>query len=315
MNGSSHEVPVPPQLRVAFFSLEYLGPVFSGNGMYSRSLVRGLQSRGVPTCVVSGRREDTPPDLAVSEPHVILDVPIPHHRWNRLDQESGWQEFVEGIVTNEELLNRIIDFKPDVIAAVDWHGMAVVDAVREKARVASKLDSIETSLTTIAALPAVYLNFRIYSTSTGLFEHKPEEAAFFRAKEYTAILQAVTSVSLCRQDAISLLLLSQSRDPLAGKPFRMDGTISDDADAPPRVAKTPDIRVLLPPLRKDIASIATTEAVESEKRDFVSCLVRQSPEKNAHLFGQLCTSAIGSKAMAAQKLRPFLCGSAGDAGE
>lgn len=423
----SHEAPPPPPqlplppLRVLFITLEWLGPLFSGNGTYSRSLTRALlSSTPATTAAIRGsagggvansssdsracRREERPialtvlsarPDTtpmcaqdadvraycraadseasgaaagaavgaeAVGTPQAastatVIDVPIPAASWGRLDYESpGWRAFADG-VRARHVVDRVAAARPDVVLAVDWHGWAAFVALAEAAAEAAASPSCSSP--PLASVPSVYLNFRVFSTSTPLHT-TPAVAAFYCAAESEAVSAANVSVALCRQDAVDLAALALGVDPVSKATFRRPMPLSstpptdtssinatDAASAAtfptnrigasrPRPccssSALPQILVLLPPLREGIAALArrrgviqdngdcaTTskcnlpiaEATISSSRNLLVSCVRQSPEKGAHRFAELASAL--APVLAAEKLRPFLCGSSPDA--
>jgi len=100
-------------LSVLLLSLEFLSP-FSGNGQYSRCIVRGLKRAGARVLVVSGRPEAAPLSSQDDEakahalaPHGLIDIPLP--QWGRLDRGSSWEEFSKGCC-DSSVLNRITEF-------------------------------------------------------------------------------------------------------------------------------------------------------------------------------------------------------------
>jgi hypothetical protein len=160
--------------RAVLLSLEWLGPVVSGNGVYARSLARALLAAGLPTLVVSGRREDAPVAAQVATDAAlaalldtcaavgggsgVVDVPLPAASWGRLDHTSGWREFAAA-AAESTVVSAVAAFAPTVMFAVDWSGVVAAD------RLAAALPAPASSC------PIVWLNFRVYASSGGL--HAP----------------------------------------------------------------------------------------------------------------------------------------------
>jgi hypothetical protein len=321
----------PPPLRALFLSLEYCPPLFSGNGTYSRCIVRGLARQNISLFVVSGRPSSTSASEAESEPgllppatsgqlHALASVPLPS--WGRLDRTSAWREFADGCGADAVLLERVARFAPEAVFAVDWSGViAWEEGLRRGWRG-----------TPWADIPCLYLNFRVFTTSTAL--HAPaagEEGTprpqlsdlhFYQQMESAALRSSAVTVALCRLDALHLAALGLGTDPNSGGP-------AEGALQPTPHHATLDVRIVLPPLRSDIAALATSgsgageplpwplrEGIPAFPSDpatrLLTSAVRLSPEKGAHHFAD-AVRALGAKSLGRLRLRAFLCGSAPDA--
>lgn len=358
------------------------------NGVYARSIVRGLQSVGITTAIVSGHSDALPLADQDAEglrlgaaPHALFGVPVPAAKWRCLHTGSGWSEFAAA-GDGEALTRSIAATGCSVGFAVDWHAVEFMARLQQTARrltVASEATASPVAvaqLAALAALPVVYLNFRVYSTSTGLHTNilardalasacsgeshtgaasatsgggcvlaasdddlaacDSTDAAFFRCKEGAAVRRCAMTVALCRQDAVALFALAAGVDPLTGRSFDQRCGVVVTADSPASNTSTPDIRVLLPPLRADIAALAgepwmaptdtltadpavaggaDVAATATAGRRFLSCVVRISPEKGPLRFAQACAQPELQAAMKEADVVPLLCGAVGDAGE
>jgi hypothetical protein len=320
-----------PPLRALFLSLEYCPPLFSGNGTYSRCIVRGLARQNISLFIVSGRPSSTSASEAESEPgrlhpttsgqlHTLASVPLPS--WGRLDRTSAWREFTDGCGADAVLLERVARFAPDAVFAVDWSG---VNAWEEGLRRG-------LGGTPWADIPCLYLNFRVFTTSTAL--HAPAAAAgeegtsqlsdlhFYQRVEAAAVRSSAVTVALCRLDALHLAALGLGTDPNSGGPA--DGPLQ-----PTPHHTTLNVRIVLPPLRSDIAALATSgsgageplpwplrEGIPAFPSDpatrLLTSAVRLSPEKGAHHFAD-AVRELGAVSLGRLRLRAFLCGSAPDA--
>lgn len=348
-------------MRVLLLSLEFLGPVFSGNGTYSRCLVRGLKAAGAVVCVVSGRRGDTPMEQQDAEarghaqaPHAVVDVPLA--RWGTVDASSDWRGFAGACGGDARVAAAVAAFAPDVVACVDWHGVLAWRAL------AGALAA--SGAPTVAALPAAYLNFRVYSTSSGLAGFA-ETAPLYRAVEAASVRGCAVTVALCRTDAVALAALALGRDPLTRAPVDAGGCCSPEeragmersglaatvtellgpgggGQAAAAPARLPDVRILLPPLRSDVAALASSSSSAAagagvpapaggdngcgalapaapthqsppaaRRRRYITSVVRLSPEKGAHRFAEL----VGALAPTLHRLGlvPLVAGAVGDA--
>ena len=309
--------------KLLVLSIEFLGPVFSGNGQYSRCLVRGLKAAGAQVLVISGRKCDVPLEQQDAEgqqhmlaPHGVVDIPL--DRWGTLDASSDWAGFADG-AGDRAVAKRVIDFCPDAVLCVDWHGFLGWQALL------GQLEAQGSPLS--SSLPTVYLNFRVYSLSIGLSTFT-DDAPFYRRVEAAAVRQCTVSVALCRSDAVALSSLALGRDPVTrelvdGEGFRSAERGQQQHWAPQRGgARLPAVKILLPPLRSDILKLAAAEEEGSasasssapeqqrRRRRYLTCVVRLSPEKGPHRFVEL----VRALAPTLQRLGvvPFMAGAAGD---
>lgn len=200
-------------LKVLFISLEFLGPLFSGNGTYSRSIIKSLSSTVLPRfsfLILSGMPilpsdptnsnntdnslHNIPPeaylpstDTAYRHPkiwdpdlhyllqnHQIIGIPLPS--WGKLHRYSSWKEFGTLVSTSPSVGKTIEAFAPELIMYVDWTGYIVYQCLSES------YPSFNLS-----KIPRIYLNFRIFTTSTAL--HEPQ-----RVNNYTATPLSETPV-------------------------------------------------------------------------------------------------------------------------
>lgn len=281
-----------PPLRVLLLSLEFLSP-FSGNGQYSRCIVRGLKRAGCQVLVVSGRPESNPLSSQDPEaqghtqpPHGVIDIGLP--KWGTLDRGSSWEEFAGGCCSPPHLA-RMAGFQPQVVVCVDYHATHAWQGIKPL---------LLPLLLPTPLPPMVYMNFRLFCTSVGLHAVGGSDGAFYRGAERRAVREAALTIALCRQDALLLQALALGVDPLTGLVDEEDGAASATTAAAPVRMST-----LLPPLRSDVATLVmqrqSTTATSGgggvggapptsfpstslhPGYSFLTSLVRLSPEKNA----------------------------------
>lgn len=137
-------------LRLLFITLEYKAGTFSGNGVYSQSQVRSLTRLGHQVFVLSAAPEASTTDAQSrksSEEVQLIEIPVP--AWGRLDRQSGWREFAEGVTP--AICSQIAEFNPDWALIVDWSAVGAY-----KRLVSSKCwgDNVES------VPPMAYLNYR-----------------------------------------------------------------------------------------------------------------------------------------------------------
>ena len=288
-------------MRALVVALELVDPIFSGNGVYGRTVVRSLLRSmpelevlvacGVPdgTCDVSFSLESTlgaHADAAwATRLRVVAAVPLP--TWRRLDRACAWRAFARGVRAARE---RIAALSPDLVIAIDWHGAAAAAALAPRP-------------------PVAYFNFRVYSANSGADivakdaaaagddqdeDEGEEDGAFYARREREALALASSALALCENDAAMLRRL-----------------------APAGVA--PPLEVLNPPLREDMRRIAAVGADapaaaggERERRAFVTCVSRLSREKNVSVFVAACERLGAAGWFAQHGLAPRLVGAAAD---
>ena len=209
------------QRRALFISLE-LGEVFSGNGIYAQTCLRGLLDAD-PTLValsLSGRPAanaapagNVPAALRfhVREARCVL-LSHPLATWGKLDYSSDWRGFRDGGA--EAFGADVAAFQPTVVYAVDWHGaFLAAELLKRRMR---------------ADVPIIYLNFRTYHRNVAAKPGVGAEIEFYREAEAAAVEAAAVSVALC----------------------------SSDKRALQRLRPTARVRVVHPPLREDLLELA-----------------------------------------------------------
>jgi len=327
---------------ILLLSLEYLAPVFSGNGTYARSIVRGLLQQGRQVIIISGRRENAPFNTSDDAPgSAIIDVPIPVEKWGRLDRDCAWSEFASGC-TSDRVVSSVQRFAQEgvnisSVMVVDWSAYPAWQALQS-----SLQRSSQTSYGSWQTIRSCYLNFRIFTTSTDL--HKPIDGGeeysggdlgFYQRMETRAIRGSTVSVALCRRDALHLAALGLGVCPNSSRPIYSSKMSSQELHLPefPSTLRFPDVKIVLPPLRGDLAALAqdlqdssdsslinkwNAERIgyddpaldKSLQRCLLTSVVRLSREKSTHVFAEAVRNL--SEFLQAKGIRPFLCGSAPD---
>jgi hypothetical protein len=328
---------------ILLISLEYLSPIFSGNGQYARSIVRGLLQQGNNVCIVSGRRENVPFNSSDAPGTTIIDVPIPVEKWGRLDRSGAWSEFASGC-SSDRVVTAVQGFFQDglktssvmsSVMVVDWSAFPAWQTLQGFLQRQSLQSQMQPSLW--LSVRTCYLNFRIFTTSTDL--HRPIESTtgeeesggdlgFYQRMEIRAIRGTTVSVALCRRDALHLAALGlgvcpNSSNLIYSKISSQEQVLPDF----PLTPRFPDVKIVLPPLRGDLAKLAQSSSKISEwnskqigyedpavtetlQKCLITSVVRLSREKNTHVFAEVVHNL--SEFLQARGLRPFLCGSAPD---
>jgi hypothetical protein len=267
--------------RLIFITLECHISTFSGNGVYSRSQIRSLRELGHRVLVICGR----PDTLTCHEDEEDCNsVPLPAKSWGRLDAHSSFSTFSSHTLQLHK--DTILNFNPDAIFAVDWHGMHVVNSVKPH------LLHHNNSTT----IPITYLNYRVHTKSV-----PEDQRALIRSLEHQAVLASTHTVALCTSDAQYIQ-----------KHF-IDSNASTDKDDNKKV------KVLLPALRHDMAAIQPPAEEDDStirllhSRNLLTCCVRISPEKEPHRFVDIVEHLMKMMTVAEdkdeQQIQPFICGS------
>ena len=300
-----------------FITLEFIEPIFSGNGVYSRTIVRALVGRNSSILVLCGREagaaQTTEADWgqngeaglpgASQSAVTVRSVALPV--WRKLDRASAWQQFAAAAAA--EHADAVARFAPDVVLGVDWTGLPPLLELRRAGAVQPP------------TVPFVYLNFRVHAASTGI---SAEDARFYEQRESEALHAATVSVALCRADAALLrampshaaggreegdvLVLSPPLRPdvqgAAVLVFEQERGLSSAATAPPQGE----------PAAQCSSATAPIAPRTTARREFVTCCSRLTPEKNVEAFVRALAAPPLRAIMRRRGLRPLLCGSATD---
>lgn len=238
-----------------------MDPIFSGNGVLARSVVRGLAEQYTVAVACAAPLPNHPPGIAVLANVRELVVPVPADKWRRLDVGSAWEEFAAGTA---RLVTTVAEFSPSLILAVDWTGYAAVRALQDS-----------TAGQGLRHVPVVFLAFRVFSRSDE-FVQNPVHRRFYEEHEQAAARAASLLIALCRQDAHALEQFACTQPEASALAVTVPPTIS---------------AVIFPPLRVDMhrlallsAPVPGREAAPTLRRRYLTCSVRLSPEKNAMFF-------------------------------
>lgn len=171
------------RLRVVVVTLEYDVESFSGNGVLSRGLVRGLVEAGADVFVVAGRPEGCDAATVVEEREVQTTtslttttwyVDVPRSRWFRLDLDGAHDAFAACAGEDADLRARVRAFDADACVCVDFSASACADALTREEEV-----------------PRALALFRVFSRS----DARHEEV------ERRAVDGAGGVIALCADDA------------------------------------------------------------------------------------------------------------------
>jgi len=231
--------------------LEWLGPIFSGNGVYSRALTEGLVAQRACVAAVSALTDQSPGAVATqagSDPAVgalaggkrcagdpdgtycgtnnesmAIGVPVDASTWRRLGLDGPWKAFARGLEHGTRAFDALVAFRPQVVVAVDWHGALAYEAFAAGWATMCAPDAGSDRPAVCkqrggSPPPMVYMSFRLFSGSAGLTATDEATLALGLA-EARASASAVRTVALSRVDAARLRRLAADLGTADGMPW------------------------------------------------------------------------------------------------
>ena len=309
--------PINPTIikrRILILSLEFNYSTFSGNGVLSRSIGSRLARRDDCTVrVICAKPHPATPDISNDiDMSIIIDNdqfdiwPVELSRqckWKRLDREGPWNEYATNACN---FVNNVKDYQPTDVIAVDWHGMLAWRSIISTITTINSDSAASSSSWHPTIVKVCYYNFRVYSNSD-----YADDKSFYKEKEQLS----------CQQMSNVVICLSEHDRSLLQK-------LIDDYDT--ESLSNQKIHILYPPLRGDIYNLAMNQSnigcslphevkavVEkvsssgssSNRRIFITCMARLSPEKTPHNFVTLLRKLGGVDFLRTHSLIPILCGS------
>jgi glycosyltransferase involved in cell wall biosynthesis len=300
--------PEKSRVAVLFISLELADPLFSGNGVYARTVLQALLSslpdaRAMALCgrpsthgglgeLSSIQSATVLPNADASVTERLSVKAIALSRWGSLDRTSDWR----GFEAAEPFRALVSAFEPTHVLFVDWTG----------ARLVQNLFPLRTDIKTTTSPGGcstltprlIYLNFRVFSSNRGTVSLSQEDQLFYSEQEKSAVLHADVSVALCPADAQSLNKLA----------FTASTNLSPHQG---------QVHVLNPPLREDLRALAVSrdpalKPERTKRRKWLLCCTRLSREKNVELFIETVAQPGMHLALEQLGVVPFLVGSGPD---
>jgi glycosyltransferase involved in cell wall biosynthesis len=266
-------------MKVLLVSIEFIDPIFSGNGTACRCLLRSILS--IPSTsifVLCGCPQQEYDEASISHRITTSDfakslqisdddakklsgfaIHLPS--WYRTDIQSSFLDFANGTCS---VAQDVASFDPDVSICIDWTGSLVRRTLRDKAKI---------------EVPAVYFAFCCYSFLTGASSSDKE---FYLEQEQLAMESSCLTIAMCSGDMQKLK----------------------------EIKAVDTIKLLIPPLRKDFQE-AVLGLVTSARRRFLTCCLRLHPSKNVVAFVEAV--ALLRDFLVEHDLVPVLCGAAADA--
>lgn len=260
-------------------TIEFCFGTFSGNGVYAMSQVRALGRLGHDVMVICGCPRDAHVGSSLEANEFWVEpVSLPSASWGRLDVGCGWREFAAGC-GNGELLSRVQGFLDgaDVVLGIDWHSYVAYQ------RLALAMAAVNSDK---QIPPYACSNYRMFSRSV----QSEKDAIIVRELEKNSLEMGICCTVLSRSDEMF------ARETFFG------------STSPHR------LRVLLPALRADIASITPPQDSHEERRRFLLCCVRASPEKEPHRFVDLIIELDRRNVFNTLGIMPLVVGSGWNVG-
>lgn len=327
-------------------TLEFGGPIFSGNGVYARSIARALATHvpGVALHIVSGACGEGDDDvLLASQDEEIRNfsltlLRVPAERWRRVDRSGGFADLhqqmqlhahsVAGALHSAWGATTTSRHGPLQVLLVDWSSLPMWRCLHA---------ALPPDMA--AACRVSYLNFRVYARTRELHTSGDADELFYTLAELLTMHSSHCTLALCRVDALALASMHvRARDAIHRVHALRDGpaacahaysTLCDhlalflpapvtDAAAVLHAVEAciitppmPRIGILLPPLRESIRVAALSLPAADATPLYLPCVVRHSPEKGALKFAHAC-AAIATE-LREMGITPLLAGAVADA--
>ena len=292
--------------NILLIGIEFVEPIFSGNGILTRSIVQGLLDLGYIVSVICAQPSNegtpdshsTPCSIASAGNQRqlrIFPVPVPSQMWKRLDRFSAWKEMAES--APNKLSNHFPDEttelfeKVDYVVCIDWSAVPTYEALLQK-------------FTQLARARLVQYVFRVFSMSHELFVSN-DDLEFYQRHELRAMQQAdiVLVISHVDKRALQQLVIDNNSKEL-NQSTTVDGI---------------DMHVVVPPLRNDLLELLRNKiqnplfaTPNAKRRKYIMCNVRLSREKNAVFFAQLMRLLSDQDIFRRYNLLPLLVGAVCD---
>jgi hypothetical protein len=324
--------------NILFIGLEFVEPIFSGNGILTHSLAQGLLDVGYNVSVICAQpslfdKEETKnngktngihrissdndrtnaptPSSSMMFPHSLVEpfkrkqlrifpIPVPAHKWKRLDRFSAWEEMA--YLAPDEIVNKytheavLLFDEIDFVFCIDWSAIPTYD-------------SLSNTFLSLSRARLVYYVFRVFSMSSEIFteQHCLE---FYQRRELQALQKAdlVLAISHVDKMALEKLIIEY------GKNISNQGTRLGEQNHETEIPM--ELHVIVPPLRSDLLRLLQYDAHNPsaigvpmrKQRKYIMCNVRISPEKNAIVFAHLMRILSHRNILHKYNFRPLLVG-------
>jgi len=299
--------------KLLLIGLEFVQPLFSGNGIMTQSVVQGLLGIGYHVHVLCARpsssslsniststncdhskvikisNNEEENNYMKKHPNLtVLVVNVPPSTWKRLDRNSCYEHLAAGAL---EQITTTFKETPnyDYVFAIDWSAVPTIKILQK--------NHILSSSTYF-----IFLVFRVFSSSKELCSCE-DDYMFYVTRELEGVRKADVTFALSHVDQMTLHRVQQENH-------------DNEKNGNNRIK---EVHVHVPPLRNDFyrqcyqmpTSHPTSSIpdVEQRKRKYVLCNVRLSPEKNALLFATIMKELSDQGTLETLNLIPLMIGS------
>lgn len=169
------------KLRILFLTMDFINPIFSGNGTLSRTQILNLVKRGHKIMVICPEGELESDSEAMDKIKIgnLIVNSVEINSSKDLSINSDWQGFNEKCIQEEKIIRK---FKPNIIMSIDWH--TIDSAIQLKKDL---------------GIPLLVQFFRIFTYFPEYFKNN-EEFNIIREKEILMLKNADVSCVLCKID-------------------------------------------------------------------------------------------------------------------
>ncbi len=281
--------------EVLIICLEFIQPLFSGNGILCQSLARGLlhTNRVTVLCarpsdhsnepiLIESSNNSTPGERIDDHPNLtVVVVDVPPSTWRKLDRNSCYEYLASGCV---EKMKKNSPKHYDYVFAIDWSAIPAVDILKENGIILSS--EVPSSSNNDSVF--IFLVFRVFSSSKELYSSE-DDYMFYVNRELDAVNRADITFVLSHVDQVKLTNI-----------HREQVKLTDGKEVDKSIVTMKELYVHVPPLRNDFyhqcqkltdsSNVLSPQSKIQEKKKYILCNVRLSPEKNALLFAKVCMS-------------------------
>ena len=277
--------------KVVFVAMEFVkDTIFSGNGVYARTIVSALLKSKFQVLVICASNQIkqsmiTDETMENDEKCKLLIIPV--NQWKQLNWQCDYKLFASNFIKS---INIIDEFKPNYLLFVDFSSLMVVENIIKY-----------SSMINIDKVKKIFLNFRVFHNNANLTDnqHKQEKDLYIKLEtqccKISDVIIALNQNELC---LLKSLLLNETQD--------MTDEVKIDQD------EDKQFSVLHPPLRVDVERIAIklNQDKDNKVRNYFLCCCRISKEKNVEIFVK-CVEIL-QDFLFEKNIIPYLCGSANE---
>lgn len=127
-------------MRILNFSIEFLEPIFSGNGALTRMQMEELLRQGHELLIFCGNELNQMKPEPIKKNLTVISIALTSQKV--LGAEADFLGFSHGILQH---MNKIREFSPELILVDDWHAASAVIALKFMLKI-----------------PVIYQYFRIF---------------------------------------------------------------------------------------------------------------------------------------------------------